>query len=347
LNELETLSLKFRRSISARSVLSGVTFDSCPRCLQVLLPSRESGCCIVCGQSEDNDLSDRAEAVLIERDVKARSSELRDILSKHEAALSRLQREREGLLTRKTRVERERNEASRQYDTAYLSGMLTKERESASILQEADNLASLMRLPRMLETQRERVGVVQGREANLRALLREAKKAAESDVTHLERLKDYFIDCLVRSGVPGITASDRVELSTGSFFPEIFGPSADDTTVTSFATLSSGGKKTLFKFCFAVAVHRLASQLEAPLPELLIIDSPMKNISERENRDQFKGFYNMIYELKAGELRDTQMILIDKEFSPPVAALDIEVYARHMRPGDPNNPPLIPYYDGK
>src|SRR5262249_36905730 len=54
-NELETLSLKFRRSMSARAVLSGVVFQSCPRCAQVL-PARDTGCCHVCGQTEDGDL---------------------------------------------------------------------------------------------------------------------------------------------------------------------------------------------------------------------------------------------------------------------------------------------------
>jgi hypothetical protein len=204
-----------------------------------------------------------------------------------------------------------------------------------------------MRLPRMLDAQRERVGAIQGREMSLRALLREARQATESDSTNLNRLKEFFIDCLVRSGDPGITANDRVEISTTTFFPEIHGPAADDTTITSFVTVSSGGKKTLFKCCFAIAVHRVATQLGAPLPGLLIIDSPMKNISERENRDQFKGFYDMVYELKADELRGTQIILIDKEYSPPPAGLGIEVRARHMRPSDRENPPLIPYYDGK
>jgi hypothetical protein len=346
LNELETLSLKFRRSVSARAVLSGVAFESCPRCTQVL-PSRESGCCHVCGQPEDGEVSDRAEAALVDRDIKARTAELRDILSRHATSLARLLRDREALSTRKTRIERERNEASQQYDSAYLSGMLAKERERAAILQDADNLASLMRLPRMLDAQREHVGAIQGRETSLRALLREARRAAESDATNLNHLKEFFIDCLVRAGVPGITSNDRIEISPTAFFPEIYGPAADDTTITSFATLSSGGKKTLFKCCFAIAVHRLATQVGAPLPELLIMDSPMKNISERENRDQFKGFYDMVYELKADELRGTQIILIDKEYSPPPAGLGIEVRARHMRPGDREHPPLIPYYDGK
>jgi hypothetical protein len=284
---------------------------------------------------------------LVDRDIKARTSELGDILSRHETSLARLLQDREALSTRKTRIERERNEALRQYDSAYLSGMLVRERNRAAILQEADNLSSLMRLPRMLNAQRERLGTIQGRETSLRVLLREARQAAESDATNLNRLKDFFVDCLVRSGVPGITANDRVEISTTTFLPEIYGPAADDTTITSFATLSSGGKKTLFKCCFAIAVHRLSTQLLAPLPELLIIDSPMKNISERENREQFKGFYDLVYELKASELRTTQIILIDKEYSPPAAALGIGVRARHMRPGDREYPPLIPYYDGK
>ncbi len=78
-----------------------------------------------------------------------------------------------------------------------------------------------------------------------------------------------------------------------------------------------------------------------------MIDSPMKNISERENRDQFQGFYDLIYELKAGELAGTQIVLIDKEYSPPASGLDVHVGHRHMRPGDKENPPLIPYYNGK
>ncbi len=53
---------------------------------------------------------------------------------------------------------------------------------------------------------------------------------------------------------------------------------------------------------------------------MLIIDSPMKNISERENREQFKGFDNLIYQLKADELKNTQFILIDKEYMPPQRA---------------------------
>ena len=346
LNEIETLSLKFRRSISAKAVLIGVAFESCPRCAQ-RLPERDAACCRVCGQPDRPETADPTEVALIERDAKARAAELQDILSRHDEGLARFHRERDALQIRKARVERERNEALSRYDSAYLSTALVHERERAALLQEADNLTSLIRLPQMVDAQRSELERIAAREQRLRAELRSARDAAQSDATNLGLLKTYFLDCLVRAGVPGITAEDRVEISPANFYPELYGPDQDDRAVTSFATLSSGGKKTLFKCCFAIAVHRLAAQLEAPLPEMLIIDSPMKNISERENREQFEGFYTMVYELKATELRKTQLVLIDKEFSPPADVLEVEVLERHMRPEDPANPPLIPYYQGK
>ena len=110
--------------------------------------------------------------------------------------------------------------------------------------------------------------------------------------------------------------------------------------------MSSGGKKTLFKCCFAVAVHRLAAEVGGLLPELLIIDSPMKNISERENRQQFEGFHQLLYDLKATELQPTQIIMIDKEYCAPPAGSNVSVSTRHMTPDNEEHPPLIRYYRG-
>jgi hypothetical protein len=351
LNEIETLSLKFRRSQSARAVLAGVRFHSCPRCAQPL-PERHEEACVVCGQAERDEIPDSAEDALVQRDVKSRMDELRDIISRHDVALIDMRRDREAIELERRRVERERNEASANFDSAYLSSMLGKERERSAILQQADGLEAMARFPQMLEAQRQKVSEIQAQEIGLRANLREARELAEKDATNVNTLKDLFLDCLVRSEVPGISANDAVQIPSNTFLPELHSPGVADTTVASFSTLSSGGKKTLFKCCFAVAIHRLAVQVGAPLPEMLIIDSPMKNISERENRDQFEGFYNLIYELKADELAGTQFILIDKEYTPPSRDLRLRVQSRHMKPNDPSkpdereNPPLIPYYRG-
>jgi hypothetical protein len=82
------------------------------------------------------------------------------------------------------------------------------------------------------------------------------------------------------------------------------------------------------------------------LPTLLIIDSPMKNISERENRQQFVGFHEMLHEFVQGELKGTQVILIDKELHAPGQGFSVGFDSRHMTPDDAANPPLIRYYRG-
>jgi hypothetical protein len=73
----------------------------------------------------------------------------------------------------------------------------------------------------------------------------------------------------------------------------------------------------------------------------------MKNSGERENKAQFQGFYRMLYQLKAGELSHTQIILIDKEFLEPPPQLNGDMLSRHMQPDSAEHQPLIRYYRGK
>lgn len=73
----------------------------------------------------------------------------------------------------------------------------------------------------------------------------------------------------------------------------------------------------------------------------------MKNISERENKDQYEHFHQMLYELAESELEGTQFVLIDKEYLTPPEGFGRAFEARYMTPEDADNPPLISYYRGK
>lgn len=345
-NEIEMLSLKFRRSSAARAILGGVEFVDCPRCLQQL-PERPRLCCDVCGQEDRMELADAAEQAAIERDIEARRADLDGVIAAIDGNLARLRRRRDKLVTAKAGLETERNRLVEEADSAFLSTVLLKERERAALQAELDSLSWLLRLPDLLREQREAHAQIVAMEQVLREALKEARTAAEADRSSLERLGAYFLDALVQSGVPGFTRQDSVALEPPAFYPAVYSRDPADLTVSTFTSMSSGGKKTLFKCCFAIAVHRIAAQLEAPLPELLIIDSAMKNISERENREQFEGFYRMLYALKQGELASTQMILIDKEFLPPDPAQGVAVTDRHMQPDSDEHEPLIRYYRGK
>jgi hypothetical protein len=181
----------------------------------------------------------------------------------------------------------------------------------------------------------------------VRRELKAARAKAEKDARNVRLLEELFVDCLVESGVPGFSKEDVAIIGARSLMPVVKARDTADLVVTSFDNLGSGGKKTLFKCCFAVALHRVAAATKAPLPSLMIIDSPMKNISERENREQFERFHKMLYRLLESELAGTQLVLIDKEMFPPRDDVSFSFKSRHMTPGEPDAPPLIPYHRGK
>lgn len=345
-NELLSLGTRFRRSQSAKEVLGGAKFTDCPSCGQHL-PDRSSDLCALCGQLPAEATTAGLDDQAAERDMNARVEELTELIDQHERHIGKTERDIRELEDEKSVVDTELTRASTNYDSAYLSSALETEKRRSSIQQQLLDLNKLEVLVRKIQELEERVHVLVGAEQKTRSELREARAKAEKDTINLTRLKELFLDCLLRAKIPGFLSNDVVEMRAPHFLPEIMPANAGDLAVTSFANLGSGGKKTLFKCCFAVAAHRLATEIGDILPTLLIIDSPMKNISERENREQFEGFHKMLYELSVSELEDTQFVLIDKEYYPPPATLGVDLSVRHMKPDSDEDPPLIRYYRGK
>ena len=352
-NELLALSSRYRRSQSAREVLSGVDFQDCPRCSKSL-PARAEDVCAVCGQPHTDTPSGGLEEASAEKDLDSRVQELNDLIARHEAQLRKTERVHRETSSEKALLDAELNKVSRQYDSEYLSTALEAEKRRAALQQQLLDLNKLEFLVQKIGDLSDRVGVLLVAEQKLRAELKEARELAERDTQNLGRLKTLFLDCLLRSKLAGFFPSDIVEMKAPHFLPEVTSAGNGDLAVTSFTNLGSGGKKSLFKCCFAVAVHRLAVEINALLPTVLIIDSSMKNISERENRKQWEGFHEMLYTLASGELQGTQFIVIDKEMYPPSEDFTPTFTERHMRPNDENvapdqnpHPPLIRYYTDK
>ena len=346
LHELLNLSTKVKRVTAARAVLNGVSYAHCPRCTQIL-PDRDEDClCPVCGQIEPSYDTAREDIEQTELDIHARKVELEEIITSQEDQRKRLGIRLRDLLKTKGLLDAQLNEALRQYDSAYLSAALKHERALAAREQEIIYLGRLNSLPAKVSELHLQAGQLLGKERQIRDQLRDSRKAAENDTKNIELLEKLFMDCLVRAKLPGFAESDVVKISSPWFLPEVVGQKSGDLATTSFGTLSSGGIKTMFKCCFALALHRLAAKTGAILPTVLVIDSPMKNISERENRAQFEGFHSLLYELASTELSETQFILIDKELCPPPSHGEFtrSFSSRHMRVDDENEPPLIGYY---
>jgi hypothetical protein len=335
LHEILNLATKVKRIAAARAVLNNVEFERCPRCMQEL-PSRDSAHCGLCNQTEPTYNSSEGFIDETQVDMRTRTSELEDTIARQEEQRERLRRRLRYLQDKKYSSDQQLTVAVHEYDSAFLSAVLEQERRLAAIEQETQYLERLRVLPAKVSSLRDAADRMATRERHIREELKVARQAAEQDLHNVRLLAELFLDCLVRARLPGFGPNDNVRIEPPWFLPEL--------AVTSFDTLGSGGKKTIFKCCFALAMHRLAVSAGAVLPSLLIIDSPMKSISERENRTQFEGFHQLLYELAADELRQTQFVLIDKEHCEPETGFPRTLVVRHMRVDDENAPPLISYY---
>ena len=344
-NELTMLKVKYKRITAAKNILSGVEFNSCPRCAQPL-PHRNSSECPVCGQLEPEEPQYEIKKEIIDVDTTNRISELSDLIERQSAQLKKLRNRYQELTGEKQKIDQLINEATSNYDSSYLSSTLEFERRKAEIEQTIYKLNDYARLTNKVDDLYKKVSEFEAREIELRRSLKEARTAAEGDTSNLTELENLFLDCLLRARLSGFTSEDHVVIKSPHFLPEVISPTVGDLSVTSFSNLSSGGKKSIFKACFAIAFHRLAVKINAVLPSFLIIDSPMKNISERENREQFEGFHQMMYELAETELSGTQIIMIDKEYCAPPENSKLNISVRHMTPEDDENPPLVRYYRG-
>jgi hypothetical protein len=261
--------------------------------------------------------------------------------------MKRLREKRLEIAAQKQVVDEDLDEASKNYDSSYLAASLAMERERARLVQRVLDLRHMEALANKVNQLQTDASQLAGREGEIRAELKTARATAERDTSNLDLLKQLFLDCLIRSRLHGFLRDDVVEINSPNFLPQVYGRNTGDIVQTSFANLGSGGKKTFFKCCFAVAIHRLAARVGSLVPNVLIIDSPMKNISERENPDQFAGFHEMLHELAETELKGTQFILIDKEIFRPKSSDTLNFQERHMKPDDKDNPPLIRGYRGK
>jgi hypothetical protein len=138
---------------------------------------------------------------------------------------------------------------------------------------------------------------------------------------------------------PGVSGDDEVVIDPRNWMPKVVHGDQE----WSFWDTGSGGKKTLFNVCYALAVHAVALGRGLPVPNLLIIDSPTKNISEDENPDLVRSLYQEIYRFAAGEYGDDlQLLLIDSDLVAPTEV--IESFTARRMAGEPDAPSLIPYY---
>jgi hypothetical protein len=345
--ELLTAKLKASRSSVASTMLKGVAYKQCPCCATVLDASRFASTeqCGLCGAPTEAQPDNSLEYEALQRDLNQRMDELGESIERHRAALRRNERRHAEMLAVKESKDRELSDEVKSYDSAQLAALRGADRRVAALEERVVHLQRLAAMPKAIDNLERSAGALQGEIDRLRTEIRAERARMSGADRNIAAIADEFLEILLRVKYPGVSASDSVVLDTRTWMPEVV--NGQDIEVRwSFLDAGSGGKKTLFNVCYALALHRVALVRDFPMPPFLIVDSPTKNLGKDINKEIVARMIQELYSTVVSAKGQFQVLLIDSDYIPPDPSLDIEVSDRLMVPGDPEHPPLISFYEG-
>ena len=341
--ELITSKIKAQRSERASRLLEGVAYVRCPKCGSDL-SARVDDCerCHLCGLVENSvQHTSSMETEAVRRELNDRIDQIAESIERREEALGRSKRELEQQRVRKTALDESLQRKLARYDSAYVESIRQLDMQIATLTERRRALEKLQEMPRAIDEFAEQAGALQGRIDNLVSGLRDERSRLDAADEKVDAIARHFKAIMEQIEFPGVSEGDKVVVDSRSWRASI----QHDGREWGFWDAGSGGKKTLFNVCYALAVHAAGLELNMPVPRILVIDSPTKNISGHENPELVHALYREIYRLSAADEGDgTQFLLIDSDLVPP--GEDMPGFLQRHMAGKPDAPSLIPYYEG-
>jgi hypothetical protein len=328
--QLDLDETQVRRSSSASLTLSGLEFVQCPRCLQSLPDDRfDEQHCQLCGQPQaPGEVSKPAEAML--RVVREQRRETQDLLVADRAALAALKAEGEAV------------------QAALLAGLRQVSDEGArpgspllDVIEEATARVAACEaaLVRLGETEA-RWATQEQMHAEADDLDKAARRFAEEETrlklelsensTRLLELSGLFSEILKGLRDPWFT---EAHVDTNTYLPMVDGELFEMLAV-------GGGRKTIVNLAFHLAnlYMSLSEGASMLLPNLLIVDSPRKNVGQDElDQSVVSAIYGRLRTLQAASPDRFQIIFADNDMPSEarswVAARIALDYERPLVPG--------------
>lgn len=344
-SEFLSAKFKFAKSSSIQSVFANVTFESCPSCGLEVEKKQNKNKCNLC--KSDISKEDKASSVNQEEafrlDLDSRIEDLEVSIKEHKKSLNRQKILAIKLKTTKYDLDLRLANETEKYESLNLSSYRDLDRRIATYKERIKGFDRALLIPKEIRRLEEEEVDLLKKESDIKKEIETERNKLVSAAEYIDDIGERFLDMMLEVGVPGVNADDEVHINRKTWEVSVF-PHGNEFKSWGFSNAGSGGKKTLFQVCFALALHLVASQNNLDLPKILIIDTPMKNIGEDVNEDLFMSFYKLLYRLAKDELSDRQFVIIDKEFFKP--EIDVDVNERYMTPDEEDNPPLISYYRG-
>ncbi|TMU57445.1 AAA family ATPase [Flagellimonas algicola] len=343
-NELLSSKFKLARSLSVANVLDNVKFDLCPSCGSNIEGRRiEPETCYLCCSDISSDMNDRTNVENLKIDLDSRILELENSISIHKKELARQKRLIKKQENFRRNIDSRIDQELKNYDSRYLSLFREIDRKIATMEERIKGYLRLKAIPDEIESIEKKFLKIELREQKAKEKISLERSKLTTAKKMVRELEAQFKDTLEIIGFPGINEKDKVSINTSTWNVYVL-PKGQDALKWSYENAGSGGKKTLFNVAYLLSLHIVASNNDLPLPNFVIIDTPMKNIGEDVNQAIFDNFYKFLYDISLDELKDTQFIIIDKDFVLP--EFEVDMSERYMTPDDPENPPLITYYEG-
>jgi hypothetical protein len=341
--EFVTAKVKAERTHQAVAVLENVRYERCPECgTDVSDREATTDQCRLCGSTTVADVArSPAEVEVLRRDLNERIDQIADSIARRQEAVERLNRQLKKLEADKAVKDRQLAEELARYDSAVTEAIRAADRDRATLVERIRTLRHLQQLPQAIDQLEVEAGEIQGTLDRLRSSIIEERVRLKQADLNIKAIADEFKRVMLAVHFPGVFSNDEVVIDPRNWKPTI----RHGEQEWSFWDTGSGGKKTLFNVCYALAIHAAAGRNGMPVPPVLIIDSPTKNISEDENPELVEHLYDEIYQLALGvDGQKVQFLLIDSELFAPKQV--VPGFIERRMAGEPDAPRLIPYYEG-
>jgi rubrerythrin len=341
--ELITAKVKAGRAEQAGRILDGVDYSRCPQCgsdISERPPADEE--CRLCGTpSIATEARPGVDTEAVRRELNDRIDQISDSMNRRRQALERSERELHRAESAKQQLDHQLQDELRRYDSAFVESIRGVDRKTATLEERLRSLVQLQEMPRAISELEEQAGALQGRIDQLRSAIEEERGRLRFADENARAIAEKFKTIMLEVGFPGVSDEDDVVLDPRNWKPIVVHSEQE----WGFWDTGSGGKKTLFNVCYALAVHEVARERGMPVPNILIIDSPTKNISDDENPELVESLYREIYRFAADEnTAGTQFLLIDSDLVEPEA--EFQGFSHKRMAGEPDAPSLISYYAG-
>jgi len=341
--ELIAAKVKAGRVEQAGRILDGVDYSHCPQCGSDISgrPPPVARCRLCGTPSTATGTRPSVDAEAVRRELNDRIDQIADSMNRRRQALERSERELQRTGSEKRQLDRQLQDELRRYDSAFVESIRAVDREIATLEERLRSLAQLQEMPRAISELEEQAGASQGRIDRLRSTIEEERRRLRFADENARAIAEKFKSIMLKVGFPGVSDEDDVVLDPRNWKPIVVHSEQE----WGFWDTGSGGKKTLFNVCYALAVHEVARERGMPVPNILIIDSPTKNISDDENLELVQSLYREIYRFAAdGNGAGRQFLLIDSDLVEPEA--ELTGFSQRRMAGEPDAPSLISYYLG-